>query len=304
MVDTVPFLFYYAYVVIIISMANEGGYRSRQVDDTAKGVLDLLRRQFGKDSLKATLDELEEAEEAARVSVRSDLALSAKPAEGVERFEAQHAKALAALTAFGIETKKAPSWERIKEAITPEQLRSVEHMQQPKLVLIPPMTRQQMVGAINGQKGKYGIRSDTYTYNLDDDALYNDGKPEGTPTWEVSIVEGVTDVGVNEALQMKGGNFRQNHEQVSALLKDLKGKGLEALSGARNHLAAMIGALADGQPIDVQNWTVLNANTVDKNPKSLLGGGYWYVDQVGLDFDLPNVQGSYLRLRGAVRVNL
>lgn len=285
-------------------MAREAPYRTREVDDTAKGMLDLLRRQFGSESLKTALDELEVQEQAARVSVRDEVALSAKPAEGIERFEAQHAKALAALTAFGIETKGAPSWEQIKAVITPEQLRAVEHMQQPKLVLTPPMTRQQMVKAINGQKGRYGIQFDTYTYNLDNDGLYNDGKPEGTPTWEVSIVEGVTDVGVNEALQMKGGNFLENHAQVRALLKDLKGKGLEALSGARSHLAAMIGALADEQPIDVQNWTVLNANTVDKNPKSLLGSGRWYDGQVDLGYVDPFGQYSHLRLRGAVRVNL
>ena len=281
-------------------MARETPYREAELPAMAKTTVDGLLQHVDPDALVAYILQQKEA----RSGVRASVASAVRPAEGVDRFEAQHVKALAALTSFGIETKGAPSWEQIKAVITPEQLRSIEHMSQPTLVLTPPMTRQEMVGAINKQKGKYGIRNDTYTYNLDDDAFYNDGKQEGKPTWEVSIVEGVTDVNVNEALQMKGGKFRRNHEQVSALLKDLKEKGLEALSGARCYLAAMISALAGGQPIDVQNWTVLNANTVDQNPTSLLGVGSWVSDQVNLDYGHPNYGNCDLRLRAAVRVNL
>ncbi len=219
-------------------------------------------------------------------------------------YEPLYQSAVGALQAFAIDMTGIPKWETVRAALTPQVLNAAERLQKKTLILVPPLSRAALVAAVNSQKGKYGIRYDTYTDNLDNDALYNDGKPEGTPTWEVSIVEGVTDIGVNEALQMKGGKSRQNHEQVSALLKDLKGKGLEALSGARNYLVAMIGALVDGQPIDVQNWTVLNANTVDKNPKSYLGGGRWNNDRIYLATGQPSVQGSILRLRGAVRVKL
>ncbi len=250
---------------------------------------------------------LQAVEEANRLrpTTRLELKDVMQPDERAEKYYEQYEKALAALTSFGIETKDAPTWKQIKAALTPEQLDSLRYLQQPILVLTPPMTRQQMVSAINKQKERFGIKRNTYVYDCDNDRLYNDGKPEEHPTWEVSIVEGVTDMGVNVALQMENGQFRQNHKQVAALLKDLKEKGLEALSGARSYLAAMIVALANGQPIDVQNWTVLNTNIVlATNQEELISGANWFHGQVYLNLESPLANNDKLRLRCMVEINL
>lgn len=109
-------------------MAREALSGIREVDRPAKGMLDLLRRQFGSESLKIALDQLEAQEQVARVSVRGKVALSAKPAEGVEMFEAQYTEAVAALTAFGIETTGVPSLEQAMGNLSLNKLRSVTHL--------------------------------------------------------------------------------------------------------------------------------------------------------------------------------
>ncbi len=113
-------------------------------------------------------------------------------------------------------------------------------MKEPKLVLTPPLTRQQLVAAVDARKGKHGIRAETYTYSLDDDNLYNNGQPEANLTWEVHVVEGMQDVPVNEAVQYSNGRPLYNHEQVRGLLAHYKAMDLDVLSGARPHLAAMM----------------------------------------------------------------
>ncbi len=272
-------------------MAKKALDRQGELKDATKTTLGNLARREGVDSMIAFLNRIKE--------VRTDLAVAVKPAEGVERFEAQYTQALAALHAFRIDTKGAPSWERIKAGITPEQLRLVERMDHPTLVLTPPVTIEQMVSAIN-EVGELGIGGFRYRFSID--LLYYGVEAEGELTWTVSIVEGGTAVRMHDALQRKGGQFRENHEQVAALLGYLKVKGLAALSGERNYLAAMMTALGQGQPIDKKKWTILNATAVETNPKSLLVFGTWDGGQINLNRAHPSRRDENICLRGAVRI--
>lgn len=209
-----------------------------------------------------------------------------------------------ALEAFQIDIAGRPSWEEVRKGLTLRVLNAAKHLKKKLVILVPPLTRQQLVGAIDNQTGSYGIEAPTVKHRFDDDTLYNDSMAEENLDWEVWIVEGIKHVDVNEELQKEDGNFRKNHEQVSALLQGLRSRGLEALSGVRSYLVAMMATLVDGRKLDVQNWTVLNTNTVVQNPNSLLGYGSWRAGQVCLIGDKPNVRDFNLRVRSAVRVKV
>lgn len=283
-------------------MASETPHGIGELDDATKAEVDAILQRVDPKALMGYVKRVASL----RTSTREDIAPAVKLAEGPERFEAQYTRALEALTAFGVDHKDAPTWEAVHAKITPEVLRAAERMKEPKLVLTPPLTRHQLVAAVDARKGKFGVKSDTYTYSLDDDNLYNNGKPEANLAWEVHVVEGMQDVAVNKAVQYSNDRPLYNHQQVRGLLAHYKALGLDVLNGARSYLALMMQGLVAKKPTDKDFWTVLNADVVanDEKNESLVGGGRWGVVQVSLDHDSPSAQNYDLRVRAAVRVNL
>lgn len=239
-----------------------------------------------------------ECERQLRASVQDTLHQVMRPNEGAEKYRGQYDAAIRSLAAFGIDHKEAPSWEDIAARLTPEKLALVEKLEGAQLVLVPPQSRQDLVKAINSKAGDHGMKNDVYTYESEDDQLWNNGKSEKDLRWEVAFVDGRQEVPYNAQLQ----DGKTAYEQVKALRALHEQNELQILTGARLYLSLMMQGLIAKAPIDQKYWTVLNAEVVAKDEKSLLGGGRWNTDQVSLYYAYPDFSSGNLRLRGAVIV--
>lgn len=236
---------------------------------------------------------------------REDLVSTVRLIEGPERFAAQYEKTLEALSTFGIDHTGVPTLDIILSKLTPEVLEAAEKMYEPRLLLVPPLSRKELVAVIDAWKDTSHIQHKTYfDYLPEDDNLYNDGKLETDLAWEVCVVEGIQDVPVNEAAQYINGAPIRHDEQVRALVRYYRGLGLDVLSGARRYLILMLQALFEGRPIDLYFWTVLNPHLVEADKKALIGGGNCYFDQIILGGAGPGDYGYDLRLRTAKELSL
>ncbi len=238
-----------------------------------------------------------EREEQLRHIVQDTLHVVLNLNEGAEKYQGQYELAIKSLDAFGIDHKEAPSWNDITARLTAEKLALLEKLEGAQLILVPPKSRQDLVKALNGKVGQHGMQREAYTWQLENDALWNNGKPENL-AWEVAFVDGRQDLPYNEEAQAG----KSSHEQVKALRSLHEKDGVGTLIGARSYLTLMMQGLVANQPTDEKNWTVLNAEVVAKDEKALLGGGDWGGARVDLCGDVPYGQRSNLRLRAAVRV--
>ncbi len=180
-----------------------------------------------------------------------------------------------------------------KELQTPEILGRVLQLDEPTITLVPPVTRQEMVKAIDANKVP-SQKDDTYTYKFNNDDLWSGGKPEAVDAWAISIVSGVQEVKADEAI--KGTNYNR----ANAWVKKYEGLGLDVINDPRTYLTLMRQSLAAGKPVDQQNWTVLNAKNLTEN--ALVAPGYWHLVRVNLGSVLPGFGNSNLRSRGSVRI--
>lgn len=211
-----------------------------------------------------------------------------------------------------------PSWGKIKNKLNAEVLAKARKLEEPILLLIPPVSRQTMVQAIDapyivkdpkpfrryyGSHFSFGgdafcdVRMRGYatsTFMLDDNDLWNGGEPEGKElSWEVTIVTGVRDIKADKAIT--GTNYQRAKEWV----KKYSDLGVDVMNDARTYLALVIRSLAAGEPIDKKSWTVLNAKNCTET--SLVGYGGWRGGLVYL-YNGPVLDRDRLRLRGSVRV--
>lgn len=260
-------------------------------DQTA--LLHRLVEQYGVEQVTQSI----EREEALRHTLQETLHQVMNPNEGAEKYRGQYDVALNSLDAFGIDHKEAPTWADIAARLTLEKLALIEKVEGAKLIIVPPQSRQDLMKALNTKVGKHGIKHEAYSYRLEDDQLWNNGKPENL-TWEVAFVDGRQDLPYNEKAQAG----KTAHEQVKALRALHEKDGMGTLEGARAYLSLMMQGLVAKAPTDEKYWTVLNAEVVAKDEKALLGYGNWGDDQVRLSGANPNSQYAYLRLRAAVRV--
>ena len=239
-----------------------------------------------------------EREEALRHTVQETMHSVMKLNEGAEKYYGQYAQALESLHAFGIDHKDAPRWEDIAARLTPEKLALIDKLDGAQLILVPPQSRQDLIKALNSKVGEHGMKYEAYTWQLENDALWNSKKAEINLSWEVGFVDGRQDVPYNEKLQAG----KTNYEQVVALKAHHEQSGFVTLVGTRAYLSLMMQGIVADKPTDKDFWTVLNANVVADDKNALLGYGSWGDDRVFLYYDLPFFEFSDLRLRAAVRV--
>jgi len=233
-----------------------------------------------------------------RLKAASEVELSVEQAELLENLEVQYPAMKSTLERYEISAKGMPTWEQIKKGLTSEVLDKALKLAEPTLLLVPPTTRKSKVEAIDKHKVK-GQTHDTYTYELNDNDLWNGGKSKTENKWKVSIVEGVQDIEQDEEIY---DGKRTNYEMSKAWVKKYEDQGLEAMEGADAYLTLMMKGLAEGKPIDKNFFTVLNGKNLTKS--SLVALGYWRDLQVNLRYAFPAETNLYLRLRGSVGVDV
>jgi hypothetical protein len=224
--------------------------------------------------------------------------LSVEQAELLEKLEADYPKMRATLEYYEISTKGMPTWEQVKKGLTPEVLEKALKLAEPTLLLVPPTSRQSKVEAINKHPAK-GQKYDTYTYELQDNNLWNGGKSRTENKWRVSIVDGVQDV--EQDAEIYDGK-RTNYEMSKLWVKKYEDRGLDTVNDADAYLTLMMKGLAEGKPLDPKTYTVLNGKNLTKS--SYVADGYWNFDRVYLDYGYPDDTSNSLRLRGSVGVDV
>jgi hypothetical protein len=224
--------------------------------------------------------------------------LSVEQAELLEKLEADYPKMRATLEYYEISTKGMPTWEQVKKGLTPEVLEKALKLAEPTLLLVPPTSRQSKVEAINKHPAK-GQKYDTYTYELQDNNLWNGGKSRTENKWRVSIVDGVQDV--EQDAEIYDGK-RTNYEMSKLWVKKYEDRGLDTVNDADAYLTLMMKGLAEGKPLDPKTYTVLNGKNLTKS--SFVAVGVWSAAQVLLDYVNPVNTGANLRLRGSVGVDV
>ncbi len=258
-----------------------------------RALLAKLVEQYGVEQVVQSI----EREEALRRTVQKTMHSVTTLNEGAEKYRGQYTRALKALNAFGIDHKEAPTWDDIAARLTPEKLALIEKVEEAQLILVPPLSRQDLIQALNSKVGQYGMKHKAMSYGLEYDQLWNNGQPESL-VWEAVFVDGRQDLPYNE--QVQAG--KTGHEQVKALRALHEKAGIGTLSGARAYLSLMMQRIVAWAPLDEKYWTVLNAEVVAKDAKALLGYGGWQSNLVRLYYGRAGDRGDSLRLRGAVRV--
>lgn len=224
--------------------------------------------------------------------------LTPEQAELLASLEKQYPQWQEVFAHYEVPTDEMPTWEEVRTRfLPPEVLEAALHQEKPTLNMTPPLTRQEIKQHFDDHKVT-GQKYNTGTYELEDDELWSDGKLEKDLKWEVHVVEGVQDVPADPAINPDKMN---NAEMAEAWVKKLKEKGLKPLSGARRYLSLMMKALQEGNPVDPNTYTVLNAET--RKEAALLSNGDWLDAQVSLYYDYPGYGYVNLRLRGSAGVD-
>ncbi len=212
--------------------------------------------------------------------------------EDMESLGIQYAIMLKTLQRYKISLDCVPDWETIRKNLTPEVLEKARKLDEPALLLIPPVSRQAMVEAVNVHKASEEY--DTNVWDIERDDLWNGGKPEGKKlAWEVSIVTGLQEV--EEGKTIKGDDY----QRAKAWIEHYNDQGVDVINDARTYLTLMIRNLDIGKPVDKQNWTILNAKNFSEN-SPLAFGFLLKNDRIALRYVYP--RGKNIRVRGAVRV--
>lgn len=218
------------------------------------------------------------------------------PKEGVEKYHEQYDAAVEVLAAFDIGHKQAPKWKRIADRIRPERLALIDRLEGAQLILVPPLSRLDLVKALNSKIREYGLAHEVILERFEDDRLWNDGKPEHL-AWEVVFVDGRVDIPENDLL----GRGTIYH-QVQSWKSFLKSQGLGYLTGSREFLTLMMRWLVAKESSRRSQFTVLNVATALTDKQSYIGYGCLFDGRIDLH-RIPVSSGSArLRLRGAVGV--
>jgi ribosomal protein L30E len=213
--------------------------------------------------------------------------------ELIDFLEKDYAKMRGTLEHYEISTDGMPTWELVKKGLTREVLTKALKLAKPTLLLVAPNSRESKVEAVNSHRVIGQI--DTYTYEINDDDLWNEGKPQAEK-WRVSIVEGIQNVAKD--VKIYGGR-RTNYEMCKLWVKKYEDQGLDVINDADTYLTLMMKSLGEGKPMDTDTCTVLNGKNLEKT--SLMAYGDWDDDQVSLDYEISDDM-SVFRLRGLVVV--
>jgi uncharacterized protein YxjI len=219
------------------------------------------------------------------------------------KLEQQYSQMVKTLDHYEINKEGMPTLESIKKALVSsmDTVRKTRQLHEPVLIIIPPTSRQSKVEEMDDHKVK-GQEGNTFTYEFDDDNLWNGGVSEDDEKikkWRVKIVEGIQ--GVPQDSEIHDGKKR-NSEMTKEWVKKLEGKGLEVMNDADSYLTLMMRTLVDGTPIDSETYTVLNGKNLTSH--SHISYGYLFNGRVNLDLDDADDVYDNLCLRGSVCVNI
>ncbi len=173
-------------------------------------------------------------------------------AESLEK--KQYPRMVKALGKYKVPLKNIPSAEVMKDALTPRILEIALQLQNPILLVIPKLTRRQLLRLWNNYyelplldpKRTFDWSQSVYEKNI----------------WEVDIVEGSRDIDSEEEMkkEYKRVNGRETHyDYVKFLYEENCRLGFRTFSGARRYIALNMRLAEDGQMVDKWSSTVLNA---------------------------------------------
>ena len=233
-----------------------------------------------------------------KVSNASEIGSSLEQGELLEKFLGQYVAMRQTLEYYEISTKFMPTWESIVRDLTSDVLEKALKLSDPTLLLVPPTSCRSKINAID----KYPVecqRYDTFTFDPKNLDLWSYGKYETENEWRVLVVEGVQDVAQDE--QIYNGD-RTNKEMSELWIKKYEAQGLDVIDDIDTYLTLMMKALAEGKPVDLHTFTVLNGKNITEFSEVV--GGNWIDDRVALDFDEPDLINPALRLRGLVVIDI
>jgi hypothetical protein len=248
--------------------------------------------------------------------------LSMEEAELRDDLEGQYLRMGSVFEKYEISTAGMPPWEAIVRHMTPEILNAALKLRKPTLLLIPPSSRKSKIETIDSHPVD-GQRNATIIYKPGDDNLWNGGKKENGKEWRVVIVEGMENVESHPEITKEGA---KNFQMVKDYLQKYQLLGLDVINDADTYLTLMMVALANGQKIDTQSFTALNAMNVadadddqtvrlqypDLNEEDLreihdqnmtLALGTWETDRILLFNRHPANSNLLLRLRALVYIS-
>lgn len=281
---------------LVRTLANgiELGIKSRGLGREQVDFLRGLLQKYGVE----TVTECIEREKQLRHSVNGQLHEMINLQEGAERYRGHYDEAIRALDAFGIDHREAPTWEEIGKRLTPKKLALIEKLKGARLIIVSPLSRQDLLKALNSKVGNSGMKYQALVHQLENDQLWSNGKAEKDLEWEIMFVDGCQDVPYNNNLQ----SGKTPCEQMNALRALHEKAGFSTLVGARAYLTLMMQGLVAGKPTDKDFWTVVNVNVVADGKNVHLSFGFWSDGQVVLYDVIPVSQFNALRLRAVVRV--
>lgn len=256
-----------------------------------KKVLDQLLLQYSTDALISSIRQILLVREQA---YKMELAKHA----------AQYRQALVTLETFGISLDGAPRIEAVIDAITPKLLAPVGRMVQPKIVLVPNCDDDVLIQSIDTHSAEYGIDSSWNGLRLES-RHYKADKLDLFLSWEVWIVEGQQNIGMDVDLQTKGGRtWLDGPTQIRALIGKYKSQGLNVLSGTRLYLSLFMKGLSEKKPIDSKSATVLNPRAVIKKQHTWVGMGFLADNRLYLDGSSEYHVRDNIRLRSALKIKV
>lgn len=214
--------------------------------------------------------------------------------------EKQYQKSLKILKKYelpfeGHHTEQAPSWEQIRQGLTPVILDKVAKLQEPLLLLIPGTTMGEKIATINYNARPHSFESRIkFPDQAVDVQLWNGGSPYMHTKWRIGIAEGLPEI---EADPKISGD---NYEMAQSWLQTYQGQGLDVINDLDTFLMMVMYAQAAKKPINKKTLTVLNAKNL--KPGERLSFGTYDGDQVYLGTAHSNVFFKNIRLRPIVWV--
>ena len=281
-------------------------------EDTTKADLEAVLRDLVKNE-RVSMKEVDQilnglramAGERARFASRVELFVEqteqTKQTELLTKLEAQYPTMKATLESYKISTKDMPAWEQVRKGLTPEVFDKALKLAEPTLLLVPPTTLQSKVEAINPAKDQNDTY--TYTYELENNDLWNGGKKKIENKWRVAIVEGVQEVAQDAKIY---DDKKTNYEMIKAWVKKYEEQGLDVMNDADAYLILIMKGLAEGKPVDLKTFTVLNGKNLTESSRVAWGGWRGVNVRLGRKEVDPDFSFSYdfLRLRGLVWVDV
>lgn len=220
--------------------------------------------------------------------------------EQLRHFALQYVTMRSTLECYGISVKGMPDWDRVACAFTPNLLEVSFNLQDPALIIVPPISRNLMITAINGQLVRGQQMSVVRSWENDD--FWNRGMPERNRHWRAAIAEAAPNVKLDD--EPSGTDF----EICKQLARHYLGTGSTIINDATTYLALAMRAVHDGHPVDTDTVTVLNALNMTEDGGVAQAG--WQEDGINMDVVKPRNLGhvltdnQHLRVRGLLNLNL